>query len=218
MILGTADVRFTDTKERIDEMRQVSLVTPLTSDAIPVSWDRAQPAEFDPATPLDRRSSARHFSRAAWRGEQGEELRRLVEELRRLALEQPDARHLQEPDPWPGLERRGERRRLPGPPAAGRARTARRRSRAAAPEIRAEGGAGLQERLRRAQQSVEKEQQQSSDRRPRPRFRLARPSSARIFGQENAQRIERRPRRPRRRAAWAASPVSRRTSHGRSRT
>jgi phage host-nuclease inhibitor protein Gam len=49
MILGTADVRFTDTKAKIDETRQISLVTALTTDAIPVSWDRAEPAGFDPS-------------------------------------------------------------------------------------------------------------------------------------------------------------------------
>jgi phage host-nuclease inhibitor protein Gam len=49
MILGTADVRFTETKAKIDETRQISLVTALTTDAIPVSWDRAEPAGFDPS-------------------------------------------------------------------------------------------------------------------------------------------------------------------------
>ena len=46
MIVGAADVRFTDTKLKIDETRQLTVVTPLTTDAIPVAWDRAEPASF----------------------------------------------------------------------------------------------------------------------------------------------------------------------------
>jgi hypothetical protein len=47
MIVGAADIRFTDTKLKIDETRQLTVVTPLTTDAIPVVWDRAEPASFE---------------------------------------------------------------------------------------------------------------------------------------------------------------------------
>ena len=48
MIVGAADVRFTDSKTRIDETRPIAVVTPLTSDPVPVDWNRAEPAPFDP--------------------------------------------------------------------------------------------------------------------------------------------------------------------------
>jgi hypothetical protein len=47
MIVGAADVRFTDSKAKIDETRQLTVVTPLTGDPVPVDWDRAEPAGFD---------------------------------------------------------------------------------------------------------------------------------------------------------------------------
>jgi hypothetical protein len=49
MIVGAADLRFADAKLKIDEARQLAVVTPLTNDAIPVVWDRAEPASFDVA-------------------------------------------------------------------------------------------------------------------------------------------------------------------------
>lgn len=47
MIVGAASVRFTDTKARIDETRPLTAVTPLTADPIPVTWDQAEPATFE---------------------------------------------------------------------------------------------------------------------------------------------------------------------------
>ncbi len=47
MIVGAADIRFADSKTRVDESRQLTVVTPLTNDPIPVSWDRAEPAPFE---------------------------------------------------------------------------------------------------------------------------------------------------------------------------
>ena len=47
MIVGAADVRFTDTKTSIDETRPLVVVTPLTTDAIPVDWAKAEPADFE---------------------------------------------------------------------------------------------------------------------------------------------------------------------------
>jgi hypothetical protein len=49
MIVGAAAVRFTDSKLKIDETRQLTVVTPLTSDPIPVQWDGAEPASFEVA-------------------------------------------------------------------------------------------------------------------------------------------------------------------------
>ncbi|MBK5297170.1 MAG: ATP-binding protein [Vicinamibacteria bacterium] len=47
MIVGAANVRFTDTKAKIDSTRPLTVVTPLTADPIPVTWDQAQPATFE---------------------------------------------------------------------------------------------------------------------------------------------------------------------------
>jgi hypothetical protein len=47
MIVGAANVRFTDTKAKIDETRPLTVVTPLTADPIPVNWDQAEPATFE---------------------------------------------------------------------------------------------------------------------------------------------------------------------------
>jgi hypothetical protein len=47
MIVGAANIRFSDSKARIDELRQLTVVTPLTSDPIPVGWDRTEPAPFE---------------------------------------------------------------------------------------------------------------------------------------------------------------------------
>jgi hypothetical protein len=49
MIVGAADVRFTDSKLKIDETRQLTVVTALTTDAVPVDWDHAEPAPFEVA-------------------------------------------------------------------------------------------------------------------------------------------------------------------------
>ena len=47
MIVGAANVRFTDTKAKIDNTRPLTVVTPLTADPIPVTWDQAEPATFE---------------------------------------------------------------------------------------------------------------------------------------------------------------------------
>ena len=47
MIAGAADVRFTDTKSGVDVTKSVVVVTPVTSDPIPVNWDDAEEASFD---------------------------------------------------------------------------------------------------------------------------------------------------------------------------
>jgi hypothetical protein len=49
MIVGAADVRFTDSRLKIDETRQLTVVTPLTTDAVPVDWGQSEPAAFEVA-------------------------------------------------------------------------------------------------------------------------------------------------------------------------
>jgi phage host-nuclease inhibitor protein Gam len=47
MVLGVADVRFTDPKSGVDVTRKAAAVTAITSDPIPVDWDNAVDAGFD---------------------------------------------------------------------------------------------------------------------------------------------------------------------------
>jgi phage host-nuclease inhibitor protein Gam len=47
MVLGVADVRFTDPKNGVDVTRKATAVTAITSDPIPVDWDSAVDAGFD---------------------------------------------------------------------------------------------------------------------------------------------------------------------------
>jgi phage host-nuclease inhibitor protein Gam len=47
VVAGAADIRFTDTKSGIDATKSVVFVTPITDEAIPVNWDQAEEASFD---------------------------------------------------------------------------------------------------------------------------------------------------------------------------
>jgi phage host-nuclease inhibitor protein Gam len=183
MILGTAAVRFTDTKARIDETRQVSLVTPLTSDAIPVSWDRAQPAGFDPADlspdlpahgtfkelpgPASKAKNYADWSKAfvAW-----------ISTNETLDIFK---------SPSLGLvsnagESEGDFRiRLQQAARERRDTEVTRLRQKYAPKV-----AGLQERLRRAQQSVEKEQQQSSEQKTQAAISIGASVLGALFGRK----------------------------------
>jgi len=46
MVAGVAQVRFTDPKAGVDESRDVTVVTPITADAVPVDWTNAADADF----------------------------------------------------------------------------------------------------------------------------------------------------------------------------
>ncbi len=57
MVLGAAQVRFADAKRKVDVSRDLTFVAPLTSDPIPLTWDGARQLEMDLSTlskaPLD---------------------------------------------------------------------------------------------------------------------------------------------------------------------
>ena len=183
MILGTADVRFTDTKARIDEMRQVSLVTPLTSDAIPVSWDRAQPAGFDPANLSTEvpahgtfhelpgaASKATNYSDwsksfVAWLGSN-----QTLDIFKSGTLGLVSNAGESEGDFRVRLQQAARERRD--------AEVTRLRQKYA-PKV-----AGLQERLRRAQQAVAKEQQQSSEQKTQAAISIGASVLGAIFGRK----------------------------------
>jgi hypothetical protein len=47
VLVGVARVTYTDAKLGIDETRDVTVVTPITDDAVAVNWDHAEPAGFN---------------------------------------------------------------------------------------------------------------------------------------------------------------------------
>ena len=46
MLMGTARISYTDSKLGLDESRDVTVVTPITDAAVAVNWDEAEPADF----------------------------------------------------------------------------------------------------------------------------------------------------------------------------
>jgi hypothetical protein len=48
MLLGAASVRFADSKMKVDMTEEVTLLTPIKDDAVPVDWAEAQETEVDP--------------------------------------------------------------------------------------------------------------------------------------------------------------------------
>ena len=162
MIVGAANVRFTDTKAKIDETRPLTVVTPLTADPIPVNWEQAEPAALRRRAAVDGAAVGRDVRRAAGRGEQGEELRRL------------DQGRLSPGCPPPS---RSTSIRSPSLKLVSNAGESegdfRARLQQAARELRdaevtrlrqkfAPKAAALQEKLRRAEQAVQKEEEQAS--------------------------------------------------------
>jgi Helicase HerA, central domain len=49
MIVGAARVSYSDAKLKLDETREVVVVTPIADAAVPVDWDQAEPADFTTA-------------------------------------------------------------------------------------------------------------------------------------------------------------------------
>ena len=182
MILGSADVRFADTKKGIDEMRQVSLVTPLTSEAIPVSWERARPADFDPShleTELPQ-GAFRELPGAASKA------KNYADWTKGFAawLSSNETLDIYK-SPSLGLvsnagEREGDFRvRLQQAARERRDAEVTRLRQKYAPKV-----AQFQERLRRAQQSVEKEQQQSSEQKTQAAISIGASVLGALFGRK----------------------------------
>ena len=46
MLLGTARISYSDSKLGLDESRDVTVITPITDAAVAVNWDQAEPADF----------------------------------------------------------------------------------------------------------------------------------------------------------------------------
>ena len=161
MIVGAASVRFTDTKAKIDETRPLTVVTPLTDDPIPVNWEQAEPAGFDVGqltTELPPGASFNELPGAA------SKTKNYAEWTKAFVTWVSTAESL---DIYrsPSLKRVSSAGESEGDFRARLQHVARELRDAEVTRLRqkfAPKAAALQERLRRAEQSVQKEQEQAS--------------------------------------------------------
>jgi hypothetical protein len=47
VLMGTAQISYSDSKLGLDETRAVTVITPIADAAVPVNWDQAEPADFN---------------------------------------------------------------------------------------------------------------------------------------------------------------------------
>jgi hypothetical protein len=162
MLVGVAQVRFTGRKEGVDETRTVTAMTPITQAAVPVDWSNATDAPFvagDLSQAAPPGATFKELPAAAQRTKNyAEWTRSFVSWLTRqqsLRLFRSAAYDLvSRPE-----EREGDfRARLAHAAREARDGEVARIRQKYAPKV-----ATLQERLRRAQQNVEKQQEQASE-------------------------------------------------------
>jgi hypothetical protein len=160
-LLGAAQVRFADTKAQVDETRAVTVVTPVTSDAVAVDWSQASAielavndllreppagasfAELPPAAQKAAHYPAWSKGFVAW-----------LAQSQSLDLLKSDARKL--------VSKAGESERDFRVRLAQAAREERDEAVARVREKYAARTSSLQEKLRRAQQAVAREEEQAS--------------------------------------------------------
>jgi hypothetical protein len=161
MVLGSATIRFADTKAGIDETREVAFVTPVTDEAIPVSWEKSteapvtvselqrspdEPARYAPVpAAASKAKNYESWSRqfATW----------LAANQRLDLLKDPGTRTVSKP----GESERDFRIRLRQAGHEARDRTMDGLRKRYAPKI-----AALEERIRRSQQAVERESREAT--------------------------------------------------------
>ena len=160
-ILGAVSIRFSDTKTNIDTTREVTLITPVIDDAVPVEWPECEPIEIslddlqsDPAAQADfatlAPAAAKVKSYAGWR----KDLITWVAANQTVELLSSAGSGVISN---PGESEKDFRTRIAQAAREARdAETARIRDEYA-PKI-----ASLEDRVRRAEMAVEKEQQESS--------------------------------------------------------
>jgi hypothetical protein len=183
MVVGAADVRFTDTRTKVDVTRQVAFVTPLTSDPIPVVWDEAQAAAFgvgDLSAERPAGASFRELPPAASRGKNyadwTKSFVRWLSATQSLQLRRSAALKLtSEPDESEGAFRA----RLHLAAREQRDEAVARLRQKYAPKV-----AGLQEKLRRAQQAVSREEQQASDQKTQTAISFGTTMLGALFGRK----------------------------------
>jgi hypothetical protein len=161
MLLGAAQVRFIDTRANVDETRAVTVATPITSETVAADWSQATEADF-PVNDLLREPPAgatftglpaaaqKASNYATWT----KAFTAWLSQARSLDLLRSDATGLVSA---PGESERDFRVRV-----AQAAREGRDDEVARVRQKYASKSAALQERLRRAQQAVAREEEQAS--------------------------------------------------------
>ncbi len=86
VVLGAARVSFGDTKLGIDEVRDVVYAAPFGSGAVAVDWTTATAVDVTTADLQGCRTGGRHLRGGAGRWAAGQELHRLEQGLREVAV------------------------------------------------------------------------------------------------------------------------------------
>jgi len=158
-VIGIAKVRFADTKAKVDVVQDLTFSTPVTDEAIPVNWDNAEPMELsvsdlDKSAVEDAQYAAlpvlRASSQATWAKDF---VTWLVQNQSLSLMMSPSLNQVSKP----GESERDFRIRLQQLSRESRDEAVEALRRKYAPKV-----AALQERIRRAQQVVEKQREQSS--------------------------------------------------------
>ena len=160
MLVGSAQVRVADTKNRIDVSRDVTVLTPITGEAVPVAWDQATmvgftPAELTPAPEGDAGFSdlpAPAGKKKSYDGWSKEFAGWLLQSQKIELLRCPSLKAVSKPDE----SERDFRVRLQESTRQDRDRASDALRQKYAPKI-----AALQERRRRAEQAVARESEQA---------------------------------------------------------
>jgi hypothetical protein len=183
MIVGAAGVRFTDTKTNVDVTRQVTVVTPLGTDPIPVDWDQARPANFEMgqlSTDLPGAASFRELPAAASKAKNYAEWSKAfvtwVSTSQGLDLYRSPSLDVVSK---PGEAEGDFRARLQHAARESRDADVARLRQKYAPKA-----AALQERLRRAQQATEREQQQATGQKMQTAISLGTTVLGALFGRK----------------------------------
>jgi len=159
MVLGASTVRFADPKVGVDLMQEAAFLTPITAEAVPVSWERATPAgvatadlESSPQEPAQFPELPAAASKAkSYDGWQRDFGNWLAGSQRLELYRHTGSKQLSRP----GETERDFRIRLQETSREDRDKLKEQLRRKYAPKI-----ASLEERLRRAQQVVERERAQ----------------------------------------------------------
>jgi phage host-nuclease inhibitor protein Gam len=160
MILGVGKVRLADLKARVDVSQEAALLTPVTDEAIPVSWEQAQEVGF-PVSSLTRslRGTARFAELPAVAAQAkrytawGRDLASWLYANRQLNLfKSPSSGAVSQP----GESERDFRVRLQQTAREGRDAQVDKLRKKYAPKL-----AALDERIRRAERAVEREAEQA---------------------------------------------------------
>ena len=197
MIVGAANVRFTDTKAKIDETRPLTVVTPLTADPIPVNWEQAEPATFDVgqlSTELPSGATFDELPGAASKAKNYADWTRSFVTWVSTAESLDIFRS-------PSLKLVSTAGESEGDFRARLQQAAREQRDAEVTRLRqkfAPRAAALQEKLRRAEQAVQKEQEQASAQKTQTAISFGTTVLGALFGRKTLERVDHWPRHHRR--------------------